>query len=210
MPFHVTKKGECISSIAFNHGFFIDTIWNHEKNEELRQKRENPYILLEGDLVFIPEKVKKVEIVSIDKRNHFRLKKVPEILHIQLLDEDDKPITNESYEIEIVGKVYKGTTDQYGVIIQYIMPNVSEVNVMIGKTGEKFRFLTGNLDPWDTITGMQARLNNLGFACGPVDGDKGIITESIFYEYCDRNNNLDDSDIDKDKMINSIRKQHGI
>jgi N-acetylmuramoyl-L-alanine amidase len=210
MPDYIVKQGDCISSIAYEHGFFLDTIWNHPKNEKLRKKRETPYVLLEGDIVFIPDKQKKIETISTGIRNQIKLKSVPEKFIIQLLDEDDKPIANETYEIKINEKKIIGTTDQDGIISQYIMPNVREVNVLIKRTEERYKFLIGKLDPWDTTTGLQARLNNLGLNCGSVNGEKNMMTQSVFFEYCDREQNLNDSDIDTNKMINSIKNKYGI
>lgn len=35
---HNVKLGDCLSSIAFNTGFFADTLWQHPDNRQLRAK----------------------------------------------------------------------------------------------------------------------------------------------------------------------------
>ena len=61
---HTVRAGDCISSIAFERGFFPDTIWNHGDNSDLKTRREDPNVLLPGDVVVVPDKVKKQQLVT--------------------------------------------------------------------------------------------------------------------------------------------------
>ena len=56
MKAHQVEQGECLSSIAYECGFFPDTIWNHPQNAELKRKRNNPNALMLGDIISVPDK----------------------------------------------------------------------------------------------------------------------------------------------------------
>ena len=79
------QNGDCISSIAFNHGFFWETLWNDGSNSELKSKRKDPNILREGDVVHIPDLTLKEESGATEKCHSFKLKGVPAKLKLKLM-----------------------------------------------------------------------------------------------------------------------------
>lgn len=92
------KSGDCVSSVAFNHGFFWETLWNHGSNSELKTKRKDPNILKEGDVVHIPDLTLKQESGATEQRHRFKLKGVPAKLKLKLTrpkppkdEEESKP-----------------------------------------------------------------------------------------------------------------------
>ena len=62
--------------------------------------------------------------------------------------------------------------DGDGVIEQPIPPGVTQAKLTLGEGDEEevFTLQIGHVDPIDTDSGIQARLNNLGYPCGSVDG----------------------------------------
>jgi hypothetical protein len=173
---HVVQQGDCIASIAFEHGFFPDTIWMHHENDELRKARLDPNVLLPGDEVFVPDK--RVDVVkrATDARHVFRRRGVPEVLRIQLL-RHGKPRKHTSYSLEIDGVVEQGMTDDDGVVGASIPPAARRGVLTLTDTGESFDLDLGGLDPVTELTGVQGRLRNLGLYRGPIDGVLGAQTE---------------------------------
>jgi N-acetylmuramoyl-L-alanine amidase len=169
---YVVQQGDCISSIAYAHGFFPQTLWNHEDNSELKRCRKNPNVLLPGDRVTIPRRQEKQEAGATERRHRFRRKAIPERLRIRLLDEKGDPRKNLSYKLTIDGKVRQGKTDGRGLLNEPIAPNAREGVLVIGEgaLADTFPLLLGHTDPVTTAAGVQKRLKNLGWNCGPEDG----------------------------------------
>ena len=82
------KQGDCISSIAFEHGHFWETIWNDSDNAELNSEREDPNVLRQGDKIHIPDLRKREESVASDAKHSFRLLGVPAKLRIRIMEDD--------------------------------------------------------------------------------------------------------------------------
>ncbi len=76
------KSGDCMSSIAFEHGFSPDTLWNH--NEDLKQKRKKMNHLEVDDTLIIPEKEEKEESGATEQKHRFRKKGVPAKLKLKI------------------------------------------------------------------------------------------------------------------------------
>jgi N-acetylmuramoyl-L-alanine amidase len=183
MPNYTVRQGDCISSIAEEYGFFWETIWNHPNNAELRQTRGNPNLLNPGDSVFIPEMTEREESSATEQRHRFRRKGIPEVLRIRLLNGNDEPIANEQYVIEIDGILSDGSTNSDGEIEIAIPPNARAGRIVLSESGEEFPIRLGQVDPINSTSGVQARLNNLGYDCGPVDGVLGERTRSALQAF---------------------------
>jgi len=176
------KQGDCISSIAFEHGFFADTIWNHPNNAELKKKRQDPNVLMPGDDVFIPDKRLKEVSEPTNNVYKFRCKNTPEKFRLQLLI-DGEPRAGEEYELEIEDLKFSGKTDGQGRLEQSIPPNAKKGKLLLANGEEVYQLQLGRLNPSDEITGAQGRLWNLGFYFGAIDGKMSDELEIAIQEF---------------------------
>jgi Putative peptidoglycan binding domain. len=203
MPKHIVKQGECLGSIAKKNGFFWSTLWDHPQNKALKEKRKSPDILLPGDEVFIPEKKQKTIEVQSGSRYYFKRKGVPS--HIQLrVVVDGEAVANATYTLEVDGQKSKGRTDDKGKIDVIIQPDAQKGTITIqGPNGPiEYELNLGHLDPIDEVSGVQARLQNLGYDVPAIDGNAENTKDTL--KTFQRRNALDETgEIDqptKDKL----------
>jgi N-acetylmuramoyl-L-alanine amidase len=156
----VVRSGECIASIAFESGLAPDTIWNHDDNTQLRELRPNGYVLVPGDVVFVPDLRARSEACETGRRHRFRRRAVPERLRIQLQDED-MPRARVPYTLEIDGTNIEGTTDEEGRLEHFIDPVAQRATLTVG--ADVYVLRLRQLQPASTEAGARARLKNLGF-----------------------------------------------
>lgn len=174
------RPGDCISSLACKHGLLPETIWNHPENRSLKKDREDGHILLPGDILFIPDKQTTDRSCPTERKHRFRRKAVPEKLRIRFLDQDGKPRSGTPYVLKLDSQsgrsfVFKeGVTDSNGILEESISPDASRGTVILqDREEEEYEVMLGHMDPLDEISGVQARLNNLGYDCGEQDGVVG-------------------------------------
>jgi N-acetylmuramoyl-L-alanine amidase len=199
MPENYTvQQGDHLSSIAKDNGFTDYTIiWNHPKNAVLKNKRQNPNILLPGDEIFIPDMEEKQESGATDKKHTFKVDKTTLKLRLVLEDIYEKPIAGAQCALLIDGQVYQLTTDGNGKLEQEIPLDAKEGVLTI--RGDQTPFANevlpikiGHLDPIDEVSGQVARLNNLGYFAGPVDGSDTDAFNSAVQEFqCDNSLTVD-------------------
>jgi N-acetylmuramoyl-L-alanine amidase len=182
---YVVQPGECIASIAYEHGHFWETILNDPANREVKRARKNHHILLPGDRLTIPPIRRKEVSAETDKLHRFGLKGFPEVFRLRLLDLDDKPRANLRYVLIIEQKTYSGTTDKQGELKHFIPPNARQGRLILGsgEDKEEIELRLGHLNPTTAISGAQARLTNLGIDCGPVDGILGPKTRKAIKRF---------------------------
>jgi N-acetylmuramoyl-L-alanine amidase len=92
---------------------------------------------------------------------------------MRLLNNDDEPRSGVSYILEIDGNLIRGKADEDGVIECSIPPNAREGRLTIeeNQQQEEYQLKLGHLDPIDEISGVQSRLNNLGFYRSRTDAE---------------------------------------
>lgn len=169
---HQVRQGECISSIAFDHGFAPSTLWDHESNADLRELRGDPFVLLPGDVVFIPDQRQTTTTVETGKLHRFVRRAVPERLKLRLL-RYGTPRKNLAYVLEVDGVALDGQTDGDGQINHPIPPNARRAVLILGED-ERHELLLGHVDPVSEESGVEARLRNLGYLAPGAAGEEAL------------------------------------
>lgn len=183
MPRYVVKKGDCLSSIAAEHGLPWKVLWADPKNANLKRKRKDPNVLMPGDVVFVPDTRERMEDCATEDRHRFLRKRGRTLLRIILKDEEDEPLASKDYELTIGSQTFRATTDGDGRIEEQLPAGAAEGKLVVTLEEEPPSAFTwtlkiGCLDPVEEVSGVQGRLNNLGFDCGPVDGIIGPWTRA--------------------------------
>jgi Putative peptidoglycan binding domain len=162
---HRVREGDCISSIAFESGFFPDTVWKHPENAALRDKRADPNVLAPGDQVFVPDLRPSAAAGATGRRHCFRRLGVPEHLRLTLASYG-KPRANARYRLEIDGAPRRGVTDAEGRIDVPIPPNARRAVLVVGE--DRYELTLGGVDPLNEDAGTRHRLENLGYLTATV------------------------------------------
>jgi hypothetical protein len=157
---HTVQEGDCIDSIAADHGFFPATLWNHDANAELKAKRRDRHVLAVGDVVAIPDLREKKLPVATGRRHSFVRKGVPAKLSLRLLQED-RPRAGLRYVLVVEGTRLEGETDDGGWLEHWVSPLAKKATLTLADN-EVYDVLIGYLEPIDTDAGVLARLENLG------------------------------------------------
>ncbi len=170
---HIVAEGEHLLMIALQYGFAeIDAIWSHPLNSELKKLRGTPHVLLAGDKVHIPDKQPKDEAAQTGQRTVFQAKGVGSIeMHVKVTDQAFVAIKGScvlkgggaTVSLPQKGDVFEGPLDPTLKKGELQFPTSPTERLRPSITIEP-----GQLDPVDTLTGQQQRLNNLGYFAGFV------------------------------------------
>jgi hypothetical protein len=118
---HTAVQGDSIESIAYAAGHAWETVWDAPENDELRELRGSPHVILPGDVVFVPPLELKTESLATGRQHKLRRNGVPSKLIVRFMI-DGEPRANADYTFVCDGVERAGTTDGDGWIEESTHP----------------------------------------------------------------------------------------
>ncbi|MFK7768686.1 MAG: peptidoglycan-binding protein [Mariniblastus sp.] len=213
---YIVEPGDCISKIAVEHGYTWKQIWNDSANKKLKKLRKDPNVLMPGDEVVIPAKKKKDKKKGTGAKHNFKRNKEMSKIKLQLLV-DGKPIQNMTCRLEVEGSPDRmGRVDGEGIVAIEgetefnLSSTVTFARLYVGDEPKVtiYDLDIGYLNPIEEVSGIQQRLNNLGFESGANDGYLGPVTEDAIRRYQKKHKLKETGEADK-KFKTSLEKTHG-
>lgn len=196
---HIVQEGEWLTSIARGYGFpRAEDIYDYEPNEPFRKLRPDPSVIFAGDELWVPPCPYETELELPSTGGEVSYKITGERPELETIDliingADGEALKNESYVLRISGHMRKGSTDGDGRLLEEFDPGIlryGRYELLIDETVIPLE--VGHLDPIETTKGLQARLNNLGYDCGSVDGICGPATRAATRAFQQDNGLLSD------------------
>ena len=122
----------------------------------------------------------------------------------------EEPRSDLPFILAIDGKLSQGRTTSDGLIECAIPPN-AQMGQLILEPGTPAEFIVllklGCLEPIEEVAGAQARLNNLGFKCGVVDGIIGPRTKTALRRFQESNGLKTSGELDEPTR-SKLREAH--
>jgi putative peptidoglycan binding protein len=173
-----------MSSLAAEKGLFVAQIFEHPANATLSTVRGGPNILLPGDRLTIPPFALKDVDRPTEQLNKFVLQGDLVFLRIRVMDRD-QPLALKPFTLRVAGATINDTTGVDGTIQAQISPTATAGFLRVGSGDDLFQMTLklGSLNPVESNTGVQQRLQNLGFDCGPIDGIIGPRTRGAIRNF---------------------------
>ena len=202
---HKVREGEWMTTIGFREGFIDwEKIWNHPKNQELRQHRKSPNLLVPKDHLFIPERSSQPATGETEQEHCFQIKSNADVIRLRLFDEDDERIAEIPYTLtfwvnggELVCKEDQ-KTDGSGIIEEPIPPKARAARLALPLYDVVVDLVIGALQPIDSsldpvkderaiVRGVHQRLLNLFFTTEPLgSAEQPRVERAVraFQQYC--------------------------
>lgn len=184
---HTVRQGECLASIARAYGFQDpDEIYQDTKNAELRKLRPNPNLLYPGDVIVIPAHELPSFVLPTGKRHQIKVTVPKRKVRVRVVDARREPMKNLPFKLDTGKQIYQGQSDGDGVVDRNVPAEVETATLYIGDV--TLPLLLGHLNPYGEtrdrgITALQARLKNLGYQPGRVDGCLGPRTKAALRRF---------------------------
>lgn len=182
---HIVKSGECLASIAAACRETVESLWDHPANAELRALRSDPYVLAPGDRVMVPKPAPTTFVLQTGQRHVFRRRATHTDFEVAATL-NGTPRADLDFTLTLDGDTANpivGTSDADGVVRARIPAQAKRGVIEFADGRGRLAFEFGELDPFDTVAGVQGRLRDLGLYFADVDGVIGPYTTRALREF---------------------------
>jgi hypothetical protein len=188
---HVVQQGESLISLGYRYRVNPQSILNHPDNQHLVQQGREVAVLNPGDVVTLPGRSGRSVSCATEQRHRFVYHGAFTTLKMKFANMEG-PLSGEPYRLQVEDRHYQGRLDNDGGMDERIPAHAQHATMYIGANGEQVVDIgVGHLNPISEISGVQMRLNNLGYPCGNEDGEAGPRTRAAILRF-QADNDLDE------------------
>ncbi|MEM9463707.1 MAG: hypothetical protein AAGF11_56740 [Myxococcota bacterium] len=180
--FHTIAAGEDLASLAEEYGFrHWETIYDHPRNDDLREQRPNPFALCEGDKVWVPAKEPKTHRCKTGTRHTFRVRRPRTRVRLMMVADDDRPYAGCKYTLKVGDETFEGSTGPDGSLVHEVPASETAGTLTLwtpeAEEPEQWDLELGGLDSVTTKEGLKQRMSNLGLMT--EGGDDAALLEAV-------------------------------
>jgi len=216
---HTVKQGENLSKIARDYGLpsFRALV---RANPDFASGKRDPNLIYPGEVILVPVDDELLFEVKTDRWHRFLAHRDHAELDLVIEDRNHTPVPFARYELTVTCEqaptvAISGRTGFEGELRQLLPPDAlsGQLKVWMFESGkeeevEEYELQLHHLDPPETLTGVQARLKNLGYYDKEVDDKKGSGTDDAIHEFKAVHGLPEDSEITP-AFVDALRQAHG-
>jgi len=163
----IVKQGDYLQQIAGRMGFDARAVWDDERNKHLKDTNRTPSILHPGDIIYVPTIDPKFQSVSVGHAKEFSTQSAGFAnLTLAFLDAAGKPLASTPVAYQGLPDAQKAPTATSGDGSLNLSVPLFLAQFLITFPEKRFavRVWVGHMDPISQISGLQKRLEHLGYA----------------------------------------------
>lgn len=188
---YTIREGDTLFSLAQRLFLLdLDGLWAHPQNQSLREHSPDGGILPRGQRLYIPPEALSTEVAT-SARHCITVQRPRAKLSLLLEAPSGEPLADCEWELSFEPQPVRGKTNSDGRLEAELPPNAGPRVPLAAwppapeapegvPPGQPYRWLleVGGLAALSEMAGVQARLQNLGYYSGAVDGAGGPKTRA--------------------------------
>ena len=159
---YIVRQGDYVAKIAVQVGCGEDEIWEHPKNQPLKDSGRTRTVLAPGDVLCVPDDDALRRDVRLQSNNEYRCT-IPRVKVRVVFKQDGQACGGRDYRVLDLGDAIEGRTDAQGALTCEVPVDTRSIRVVLLRPFVQFRVDVGHVDPVTASSGVRGRLRQLGY-----------------------------------------------